>query len=75
MISFKPELCVLRKTKPEHYDLKQVRDYAKAYKMNAANIKLKIYSPRLQPWSGPARGTRCLLGRRCWRPLAVTLFC
>ena len=40
MTSFKPELCVLRKTKPEHYDLKQVRNFAKESKFSAVNMKL-----------------------------------
>ena len=40
MLAFKPELCVLRKTKPEHYNLEQVREFARAYKFKAANIRL-----------------------------------
>ena len=40
MSVFKPELCVLRKTKPEHYDLKQVRAFAAQYQLNASNLRL-----------------------------------
>ena len=36
---FNPEYCVSRKTKPEHYDVAQVRAFAKAYKFDAANMK------------------------------------
>ena len=40
MEKFKPELCVSRKTKPEHYDLKKVKEFAKIYKLNSSNMRL-----------------------------------
>ena len=40
MNAFKPNLCVLRKTKPEHYDIKQIRNFAKEDGFSKENIKL-----------------------------------
>ena len=37
---FNPKYCVSRKTKPEHYNIDQIRAFAKATKLNAANMKL-----------------------------------
>ena len=42
MFSFKPELCVFRKTKPEHYDLKQVKNFAKESGFNVTLGKKQL---------------------------------
>ena len=62
MTVFKPELCVLRKTRPEHYDIDQVRAFAVQYKFNAANLRLgkkalcaKLKERYLRNQAGPPR--------------------
>ena len=40
MNTFKPELCVNRKSKPEHYDIKDVKKFAKAAGFTSENMKL-----------------------------------